>query len=81
MTYPGKFGRMPLLLALCLLVGGTMIGCAASPKTVVCVDKSINIYDACDVTFDYEANSEVDTDSKLEGTVSPKTDVKGLPGL
>ena len=57
---------LPLLLSL---------GCASSPDISVFVQKNIYVLTNDEVNIDYEANAEVSTDSKLDGTVSPVTDV------
>ena len=65
----------------CAAIAMVVFGCAASPDTFINVDKSINIEYVDDVTFDYESNSEIKSDAKLDGTVSPTTTTTVTPGF
>jgi len=74
MTRQRKVVQCGLLITL-LLLGGCFSGCASSPDIVTIVDKSINIDYAEDINFDYEANAEVSSDAKLDGTITPTTTI------
>jgi len=70
------------VFVVCAIIAALFFGCAASPDTLIYVEKNVYIYDnEEEVDFFQEANSEVTSDAKLKGTVSPTTDVTVTPGF
>ena len=64
----------------CMAIAVLVFGCAASPDTVVYVEKNVYIFDnTAPVKVDYKATAEITSDAKLDGTVTPTTTVTVTP--
>lgn len=62
-----------------LLVIAWLSGCAASPDTLIYIDKSIYVEKANDVDLDYETNSGISSAAEFDGEVTPDIDTKITP--
>lgn len=57
-----------------------MLGCAASPDTLIMIDKSITITNPQrEFDLDYSTESGVTSGAEFDGEVKPQTDLKITP--
>ena len=71
---------MAWVFVACMLTAMLVFGCAASPDTLIYVEKNVYIMNnTAPVKSDYAATAEIKSDAKLDGTVTPTTTVTVTP--
>ena len=79
-----KTELLAFFLAL-IVASWALSGCAASPDSVIYVEKNIYVDIITDgkvnVDVDYEANADIDADPSFDGTISPPITTTITPGF
>lgn len=68
--------KLAIISILCAIL---LNGCAASPDTLIYIDKSIYVELAEDLDIEYSTSSGVSSAAEFDGEVSPDVSIPAIP--